>query len=424
MPRILFIIFIIICANKFFHLAPWLHIHGVFNVWDIGSGLLIIALAFTLLKYKNVGELNNPISVLIIVLFLILGVQIALASIFYGQSILSGIIGIRHMSYYLLFFLALLLLKTTEECAKTLNILSLIAILLFIAGIINYIHPGLFYHMWVEGHGTRSGIKRAFIPGMDIISLALLWEFSKWTVRNDMGRRTNAVSSTTLLAAHFFRQTRSRILAIVFIMALMFGWKRGWKLGRNLILVMFVALAVTYGITQINTGDSLLLSPVSTTVKDISEGEGTWSPRLKCLDTDLEEFLKHPIIGSGLAALRIKPEEVSIRKWAILEKISSQSDMGYSHWLKTFGIVGIIWLILFFYYFGSIAKNAIQESTGTDQMIALLGSSYLGYMMISYITLNHLMFPFRIVIFTLVSAMLVRIIWNRRHRHTTTDPST
>lgn len=396
--------------------------HGVFNIQDVGAGLLIIALAFTILKYKNVGELNNPISVLIIVLFLILGVHVALAGIFYGQSILSGIIGIRHMSYYLLFFLALLLLKTTEECAKTLNILSLIAILLFIAGIINYIHPGLFYHMWVEGHGTRSGIKRAFIPGMDIISLALLWEFSKWTVRNDMGRRTNAVSSTTLLAAHFFRQTRSRILAIVFIMALMFGWKRGWKLGWNLILVMLVALAVTYGITQINIGDNLFLSPVSTTVKDISEEEGTWSARLEQLETDLEEFLKYPVIGSGLAALRIKSGEANVRKLKILKEKARQADMGYSHWLKTFGIVGVIWLILFFYYFGSIAKKAIQECTGTDQMIALLGSSYLGYMMISFITLNHLMFPFRIVIVSLVSAMLVRIIWN--HRHTKTDPST
>ena len=420
MLRILFIIFIIICANKFFHLAPWVHIHGVFNVNDIGSGLLIIALAFTLLKYKNIGEVNNPISTLIIGLFLILGVQVALANIFYDQSILSGIIGIRHMSYYLFFFLTLLLLKTTEECAKTLNILSLMAILLFIAGIINYFHPGLFYHMWVEGHGTRSGIKRAFIPGMDIISLALLWEFSKWTVRNDKNRRANAFLSTTLLAAHFFRQTRSRILAIVFIMALMFGWKRGWKLGRNIILVMFVALAVTYGITQINTGDSLLLSPVSTTVRDVSEGEGTWSDRLEQLDTDLEEFLKHPVIGSGLGAVRIKSDEATnVRKLATLKTKARQADLGYSHWLKTFGMVGIIWLILFFYYF---AKKAIQEFTGTDQMIALLGSSYLGFMMVSFVTLNHLMFPFRIVIFTLVLAMLVRIIWN--HRHTKTDPST
>lgn len=418
MARILFIILIIICANKLFYLVPWAHVHGVFNITDVGAGLIIIALGFTLLKQRDLSVLNNPISFLILALFLILGIHVALARIHFNQSFISGLFGIRHFSYYLLFFLALLWLKTADDYIKILNILSVIAFLLFLISVVNYFRPGLYHHMWVEGHGTRSGIKRAFIPGMSIICLALLWEYSKWTIKVS-NRSKNALAAFVLLAAHFFEQTKGRILAMVFVILLMFGWKRGMGFGSNLVLMMFVTAAVISGVTLFEkAANNIMLSPIALTVRDVTEQRGTWGARLEQIEIDWREFLEHPIVGSGLSAVRIKKNQRNLSKYSVLKAKAQKADLGYTHWLKFFGIVGVVWLIAFFYNSWSILRIAIQDCSGKEQMIALLASSYLGYVAISFITLNHFMFPCRIVLLSLVAAAVVRLRWNKKYAKT------
>ena len=98
---------------------------------------------------------------------------------YYQQPIIDGLIAARKQYYYLSFFLFAVLLSDRDRIRTTLDLLSLLALALFFLGLVNYfVHP-IFNHKWAEGQGIRGGIVRGYIPGMQIIVLACIWQAYK-----------------------------------------------------------------------------------------------------------------------------------------------------------------------------------------------------------------------------------------------------
>jgi hypothetical protein len=404
---------IVICCNNIFHLFSWSQIPGSFNIIDVGNILIIIGLVVCIFRKNDLQILYNVLSVCFIVLLFLVACQIPLAMYHYNERLISGIIAVRFYGYYLSFFFFLLVLRTRRDIILLLHCMSAMAICIILLSVINYFGPVIFYHQWAEGHHFRSGIKRAFIPGMDIVSLAVLWQFCYWVEKSAGSRQGNLVSFFTfflLLGAHYFRQTRSRIIAVVLVILTILGLRGRWRT----VFAIVILSATVIGISGTETEEHLLVRPFSTAAEDMAGGEGTWSGRKVQIGFDLEEFKAHPLIGSGLIAIRNvrKIRDPVKRKDAILR--GKMEDLGYTHWMKAFGISGIIWLVFFFVSLLLMAHRAVKLADDNDRVIALFGFSYIGYVIISFVTIPHLMFPRRILPLCLVAALIVRSIWNQR----------
>jgi hypothetical protein len=137
---------------------------------------------------------------------------------------------------------------------------------------------------------------------------------------------------------------------------------------------------------------------------------------LKQLEVDVQEFLEHPWLGSGVSAIRAPTQQGGTRLQIEMAELSYKDDLGYSHWLKSYGVAGIAWLGLFFYFQAAIGVRIQKTCKADDKTLALFGLSYFGFVVGSFITLNHLMLPWGIPLVCLNAAIMVRIDWNSREK--------
>src|SRR5690606_24008960 len=175
-----YLMVVILCANEFFNLGGWTHLEGRFNVRDVGNALIMLGVLVMVARRPNDIALRSPMSVLIILFLFIVLFHVSLASFVYGQPIKAGLLSARHQFYYLSYFLFLMALNTPEKIERFLNMLTLLAVVIFFLSLVNYAGITIFVHKWGEGHGERFGVTRAFIPAMNVLGVAALWEFSKF----------------------------------------------------------------------------------------------------------------------------------------------------------------------------------------------------------------------------------------------------
>ena len=392
-------------ANEGFSLGPWWHKPGQFNVADFGNALLWIFVLFSPALARKRKEVFNPISALVIFYILFATFQIILAKFNYGQSLFDGLIGIRHQFYYLSFFAFLLLFDRVETIEKLLNLLVIMGIILVLLGVINYFGPKILYHRLVFAEKIRSGITRAYIPGMAIVTLAALWSFIEWI----HGKKITLTLSATifLLAGHLLRQSRMRFVGLISVMALNLTFKKRWK---PLLLLLLLSVGSFY-LLEVKMQERIITNIFSTAYTDVVKKKGTMKPRLDQMRIDFEEFKKHPLFGSGLAAIRWTTEGGGSRLQILMKDLSYRSDLGYTHWIKFYGITGLIWLFLFFFFQGYYGLKVLRNTSGTAKLLAVFSTSYLLFVVVSFFTLNHLMFPWGITTVCLNAAIIVKLYW-------------
>jgi len=408
--KIIFVLFLIFSTNGFFNLGPWWHKSGVFNIADVGNAMIWLSLPFILAFNRDRQILWNPISGLILFYLLFIVLQIFLAYANYGQSLFDGLVGIRHQFFYLSFFIFILLLDSTEIIRMLLDILAIIAIILVFLAVLNYMGLPLFYYKWAEGQGMRAGIVRAYIPGMSLITFSLIWIFTRWLFE-EKNRTYTFLTSVFLLAALFFRQTRMRILSVSVVVSIMLIMRRKWRHLLFFVLLVFVST----GVIQVTMKKNIITEPFILAYENFTKKSGTWSKRLSQLKVDIREFKYHPWIGSGLSAMRSVTAKKGTRLQHRMSILSYKSDLGYTHWMKLYGITGIIWLILYFSCQIVMAIKAQRRLSSEDRILAVFALSHLGYLMMALITLNYLMMPAHMLIFILNTAIIVRLYWNSHY---------
>ncbi|MEH6591229.1 MAG: hypothetical protein V7746_13305 [Halioglobus sp.] len=393
---LLFLIFL--CANSVFFLVPGTHIKGVFRVSDIGLALVLGMLVYYLSKERRPGIIFNKIGLMIFFYLFMVLMHIAVVSINYNQSVGSSFIAARHQLYYLSYFVFLLALNTEVKAESFMRLMTIVAIGVFILSIINYFGFTLFYHeQWSEGHGSRSGIKRAYIPGMEVIGMAFFWQLSKFIVEP---RRnvSNALYALLLFSAILFRQTRGRIVTH----AATAGWmmireKKFLLFGLSGGAVLFLGMAFT-----LVGGQDLVTSSVGSVVEEVSSGEGTWGARLVTLQTSLEIFREHPLIGGGTHLIR---QSVGFASSGMLQA-AYQGDLGYPHWLKNYGLLGVIWLIAIMAMTFSALKKRIQSEP--SNALTLFSRYQFVQIIIGGMTINYWLTKEGVLLVCLVLALATR----------------
>lgn len=393
-----YLFLVIALAHNLFSLFPVIHMPGMFRVSDFGIALIGLGLLYYLLRSRDVRRLLNFFSWYIFLYLLLVGTQASLASFKYSQSILDGLIAGRHQFYYLSFLLFLLALNDTEKIRKFMGALTLAALALIIASIINYFEPTLFYHDKAEE--IRAGIVRAFIPGMGILVVTAIWQLSKYVQEN----RVITPSLWIFLALYggiIFRQTRGRIIAVAAVVALMLLAHRRFK---TLISFCFILLALV-SILTLGAEKNLLLNAFETTYTELTQGGGSWKARVYQVETSWDVVRENFWTGSGGLVIRGTPQG-----WGSLRNVAYAADLGYWVWLKFFGFPGMVLLSLII--FGFYRRVLKATPRGEESQIVLFASYHFTCILISMVTLAYFTSPPGIVMLCLTWAVLVNATQN------------
>jgi len=396
--KIAILLLIHACANDLFKLVPFYQVTNVFYVKDVGNFLIMMSLFFFIIKEGGFKKLNNIFSWLILYYILFAFIQAGIAGIKYEQSLIIGLIKTRDQLYYLSFFLYLYIFKDESKIYKFMDMLSVISFVLIGLSLMNYLGPNIFYHRWAEDESIRSGIERAFIPGMAIIVTSFIWQFNKF-LNEKKFYSYSAICSLAFFSAIVFRQTRMLIIASTITALLMLFFNKRYKaLVASIAIFSLVAIILGFSMQE-----NILISPYETAVEDVSTGTGSWRGRMLQLQTDWREIRKNLWFGSGLSAIR---GSVLVKTKKEVSAMSYMSDLGYTHWAKFYGIFGISWLIGFiisFYYKYFRFKKYASKSE--NQLIKFANYNFV-FILIANVTQNYFMHIFRILIVCISIAIL------------------
>jgi hypothetical protein len=413
--RNLYLLLVVSFGSGFYALLPLVdeRLPGGLRVGDVGLGLILPGVLLVLYRARDRTILLNQFTVLIIILMFMVAVQIAMASMNYGQPLLAGFVPTRLYFYYFSFVLFVFLLDDVNRLSKFMDLLSWVSCVVIILSLVNYSVTVIFYHPWAEGHNVRSGIVRAYIPAMDMLTLAGIWRFAKW-IELPGAQTSSGLIAAFIYAAHVWRQSRGRLISLTLILLGLMVYKKKWKA----LAAASVAILIGYLTLQQTMEENILENAFESSAENLMDSTGTWAYRKQAMQSDLNIFLDNIWLGSGTIALSL-PEggKYSEEELEELKEIANAADLGYSRVIKAFGAPGVFWLLAFFYFFISNSLKASKLATGQEsKTLAMMAASYTVYMLISSITLNHFMLPDRVMFMCLCATILIRIQWDARNR--------
>jgi hypothetical protein len=383
-------------SNSFFYLFWWSKVSGVFNTSDIGLFILAASLFFTFLMTPEKRIIRNSISLLIVFQLLFCLFHIYFVVLKYNYSLFNSIVASRSFLYYCSFFLFLLLLDTRRKAVNTLNALN----------VINYFGPTVFHHEWAAGHNARAGVKRAFIPGMSILSMTAVWSFA-CMYASGFAKMSWNIQSMTYIAGHIFRQSRMRLFGVLLCLLAMGFYQR-----RFFMLVVALGMVgLSSLILQEVLEVDLLGQNVTLTVEDVTKSKGTFRSRMAFIQEAFKEYMESPIVGTGGSAIRAfrgAYEGVDRQQLQLFHILGKQTDIGILNWVKDFGLVGLAWVITFFTHLSRLALRALRDPA-EDRRLALFCAFFLFFVMATSLTLEHLINAETIPPVMFVSAILVRM---------------
>ena len=395
-------IVLVLTANSFLNIGQWWHVSGVFNIMDVGNALLWCCMVwlFVVSKYKE--RLLNIISILVVFHILFVFVQIVLAHAYYQQGWFDGLVAVRHHFYYISFFVFLLIFRDAGTINRLLDSLVVIAVIALVLGFINYSGINILSHKLAVDETLRSGVKRGYVPAMDVVSFGVIWLFVKWSAHPQLTKFQKG-AAFFLLIGHIFRQSRMRLVGVTVILLGMLVARRKWK---QLVVLMTVGILI-FSVVELRKEENILTQLVSSAFTDVIQKSGTMSPRIEMIKVDFREFFQHPLVGGGTCALRRPNQTTPTRLQLKTAELSYYHDLGYTHWLKFFGLVGVIWLILLFGSQLYMSLVVIKRGADNDRKCTLFAVSYLVYVLTTLFTLDHLMIPSRILLNMICAAIIV-----------------
>lgn len=384
-------------------MGAWWHVEGVFNVADLGNALVWLGVFCILITGRGKAIPKTALTWLIPFYLFFVCIQIALGSLYYNQPLFSSVVGTRHQFYFLSYFLFLALLDSPDRIRAVLGAITIIALVAVALGLINYFEGTILHHKWAAGHGIRSGIERAYLPGMPIISFAFVWVFCRWGESPAKNKRAGVLSAV-LLAAHFFRQSRMRIIgALLVAIGLLISRRRYKALAASSVVGLVALVGVEFMMEE-----NLVLSLFTSVSEDVEKDSGSWAGRVAQMDVAWEEFTKHPYLGSGASTLRADSQQFGYGREEI-EALAAKADLGYMNWAKAYGIVGMLWLIAFFFMLFMRARKAIRRNGILNRDITSFGMTFLMFIVTTFVTLNHMMQAQSIILVCMSAAIIVRM---------------
>lgn len=402
--KCIYIVLIISFANDFYDLTPRGFIPGLNQISDIGILLIFLGLIYYVLRGDRVLSLLNFFTFWVFFYLLLVLVQVSIASFYYSQSVVEGLVVARHQFYYLSFPLFMMMIDDVKDIKIIVKLLFVLGVVIFLLTLVNYFGPTIFYHQRAEGHGERAGVIRAYVPAMEIFVFCAIWYF--WKYLSEEKLYTNTLIPFFLMyGVIVFRQTRGYIISVSLVILMMLFFKRKFKLmvGFSSFLVLIFAAKLTF-FPEYN----ILVSAFESTYTDVTEGEGTWRSRMELFENSWNVFINNFFTGSG--GLVIGGDWREWRQKGLFD-VAHRADLGYWVWLKAYGLPGIILLTAMFVgFFNRILKAMNAMVYGEHRMIILFIGYFFTSIVISLVTLTYLTSTRGIVMICLSWAILLNMI--------------
>jgi hypothetical protein len=399
---IFLILSIIFLTYRSFGIIPGSFQDGAYDI-SVFSYPIIFCLFGLSVFFIPSRFITRNFAILVYFYVFMVGVHILLASIYYKQGISSGIRIARFQSYCILLFPFMWLLRNEYRIDRVLAGVAVFSAGAMVVTISAYAGFDIF-DVPVVYYDVRADIHRPWFPGPIVpVSLAFLWCFSKWLSNN--------------------RKNLFGLLALVFISYIVFAQRRGdifgvtlavaaavlaTRKGRGLIALCVAGMITVAAIEAVSSKENILVYQFSSAAEYFEkEDQGRIGGRSHQFEVIVDEFLKYPVAGSGLAAL--SPADFHRRKREAYEMLRANADWGYPSFIKIYGSMGIIWLVGFLYALWRTNRRILQsasERTSWLHHFTLAGSVYIAF---TGITQNYFMQPFQAVLLWLFLAMLMQV---------------
>lgn len=373
---------------------------GVFHIKDVGILLICLGILYSIFSTKRSYDLARLVNVFTYFMFfylIFILLQVSLANIFYDQSLLSGLIRARVQLYYGSFFLFIMLIETRQDAEMLMKFLTVLSLILICLAVINYFGPTIYHHKWAVESGIRSGIKRAFIPGISIILAVGLWHLVRY-MNDDKASIWSFFFFLLSYAAVVFRQTRGRVIALTITLLIVLVTKKRYKLFMGFACTMLISAVLLSATMEKN----IFFTQFGLAYEEFTEKSGNWGARVEQIDVAWEIIKKHPFFGSGGLVIREGAGKVTnAMMWA-----AAGADLGYMNFLKYFGGTGALWMILFILVFFARFFSLVKKPE-THRVMADFSVYMFTYILIAEVTLDSFYRPGGIILLCLALAMLL-----------------
>ena len=278
------------------------------------------------------------------------------------------------------------------------NLLTILSMVLICLALINYFGPTIFHGKNAYDISLRSGIRRAIVPGVSIISFAGVWQLARY-LSDDKTGIWSFFFFLLSYAAVVFRQTRGRVIALTITVFLMLFSRKKYKL-----LVALTCVVITFSaLFSTSVGQNILFNQFGLAYKEYTEKSGNWGARLEQIKFDRKVIKRHPFLGSGGLVIRDVPNERLKRQ---MRWIGYGADLGYVNFIKYFGLLGVLWMLFFIVTFYKKLWTLLQNPR-TDRVMAYFAGFMFTYILIAEVTLDSFYRPSRILLLCLTLSILL-----------------
>ena len=394
----LFLFLMILINTCFFGFYGFLPFAQNFYIYDYKYILILfvsfIFFFFSLIKNRFKIKFSKSNRLLTISFFLIILLEVVLSYISYHQPI---ILVLKEASYNIIILFAYF---TFVQLYKSLNfeeILKLIVIFGLITSSISLFSAFIFNHfninilgLVIENASIRNDKVRFFI-GEETVILGVIISITRiFSKKNKTIDVLNIIIS--LLQIYFVSQTRSLILYLILIILLILFFNKKTNLTLKLLMISVSSIFILYII--------LNFRDIETYINSYIGGDSSISIRFKTIDFYMNQFYQKPWFGMGYIS-----SSKDIDDWQLLygpEGYYYRSDVGIIGNLNQYGIIGLLWIIAFFYK--NIKYSAKEKQISIYHLIIFNFSAFLMLSLInlSFLTVQLLMYLFYILIFSFI----------------------
>ena len=399
------LLFIIIAFHDFLYLVPDATL--TYLAPDIGLIVLFGLLFYQIfLEKHDLRKLNNFFSWYIFLYLCLVVVQASIASYYYEQSVIDGLIVARGQFKYLIGFSFMLYFQTNRDIERFMMAMSIMALIVLYLGLVNYLGPTIFQHRWAEGHGMRSGILRAFLPAMEVFVMVLIWHLCRLLDAKRLLRSSLMFVGIAAFAL-LFRQTKMHIVASFTVCAIIMVYHKRFGMLMTLAGVLFMGSLIVSLYTKQNIIVNMFENTYEAVMDSGTNRHGdertTWDARMEQIVASKDTVMETFFTGSGGLVLRESEEALSSK----LHAIRRGMDLGYFVWVKYYGLPGVL-LLLSFVIYGIVFR--IKSRVRKNSPYAYIDNYafyHLVVIIISMVTITYLTTPHTIPIFCICMSIMV-----------------
>lgn len=382
---------------------------GQFRIAD--STFIIILLSFSAFLLGTIRSLAEHLeaSLLVLTSCALIFLTVSMAKFTFGQSLLDGLLYIRHSFTYLLFFIFCTLLSTVNRLHFFLKIAAFVVTLLAFLALLQKHFPALpifnFRSMgesqYLGKKNMRFGDYRLFFPNIEFTFFVYFMTLAELLNKRNITRLLPKLGFLCLIAYIVLATgTRVHLLAmtVVTLIAFVTGQRRSVKMVGIVLLILCISVE-TLSLAIHSEGISLFEeNKFSNVIKySMDTKEGSIQGRIFQNKMYWNNFLKSPLAGVGTLRYTAKLDD-NYRKYGFY----NNNDLGYMKILAEYGIVGIIWILWFYSYIfrktkGVIATRRLAGEEDCRVFIAKGVQFYILYVAVSALTLPHFVEGRRII---------------------------